>query len=36
MDGMPFRQAGDPESRKIICVADHASNFVPDGIELGI
>lgn len=35
-DDLPYRQVGDPRSAKIICVADHASNFVPDDIELGI
>ena len=40
-DHNPFRQIGDltergPNSLQIVCVADHASNQVPDGIELGI
>lgn len=32
----PYRQAGEPKRGGIVCVADHASNFVPDDIELGI
>ena len=34
--GMPFRQIGDIRPGGIVCVADHASNHVPAGIELGI
>ncbi|MEP0190867.1 MAG: N-formylglutamate amidohydrolase [Erythrobacter sp.] len=39
--GRPFHQLGDfgargPGAPRIVCVADHASNAVPDGIELGI
>jgi predicted N-formylglutamate amidohydrolase len=34
--GMPFRQIGDIRPGGIVCVGDHASNHVPDGIELGI
>lgn len=36
IDGQPYRQVGEVRSGGLICVADHASNFVPDGIELGI
>lgn len=32
----PYRQVGEPQRGGIVCVADHASNFVPDDIELGI
>lgn len=36
IDGKPYRQVGEPGSTGILCVADHASNFVPPDIELGI
>ncbi|QKG71701.1 N-formylglutamate amidohydrolase [Erythrobacter mangrovi] len=38
IDGRPFRQVGVDDLRPggLICVADHASNHVPTGIELGI
>ncbi len=36
IDGQPFKQIGTPERGGIVCVADHASNYVPDNIELGI
>lgn len=38
IDGLPYRQVGRAEARPggVVCVADHASNHVPDGIELGI
>jgi predicted N-formylglutamate amidohydrolase len=36
IDGQLFRQLGSPQPGGIVCVADHASNFVPDDIELGI
>lgn len=38
IDGLPYRQVGreDLRPRGLLCVADHASNHVPDGIELGI
>lgn len=36
IDGLPYRQAGEIIPGRIVCVADHASNFVPDDIELGI
>ncbi|NVE93915.1 N-formylglutamate amidohydrolase [Altererythrobacter lutimaris] len=35
-DGLPYRQLGDLRRGGIVCVADHASNVVPEGIELGI
>ena len=40
-DFQPFRQLGTPKrggpnSNGIVCVADHASNHVPEGIELGV
>ncbi|MXO83733.1 N-formylglutamate amidohydrolase [Altererythrobacter aestiaquae] len=36
MDDLPYRQVGEPRRGGIVCVADHASNYVPDDIELGI
>ncbi len=36
MDDKPFRQVGEAGLARILCVADHASNFVPDDIDLGI
>ena len=38
IDNLPYRQVGVEEARAggILCVADHASNYVPDDIELGI
>lgn len=38
LDGKPFRHVGVGDMRPggIVCVADHASNHVPAGIELGI
>ena len=35
-DGLPYRQLGTARRGAIVCVADHASNHVPDDIELGI
>ena len=35
-DGKPYRQIGTPQRGGIVCVADHASNHVPEGIELGV
>lgn len=32
----PYQQIGTDRGSGIVCVADHASNNVPDGIELGI
>lgn len=36
IDEKPYRQVGEARRGGILCVADHASNFVPDDIELGI
>nr|WP_137678267.1 N-formylglutamate amidohydrolase [Parerythrobacter lutipelagi] len=36
IDGLPYRQVGEPARGKIVCVADHASNYVPEEIELGV
>ena len=36
MDDLPYRQVGDPVPGRIVCVADHASNFVPEDVPLGI
>ncbi|WJY18478.1 N-formylglutamate amidohydrolase [Alteriqipengyuania flavescens] len=36
IDGQPYRQVGDVAPARIVLVADHASNFVPDEVELGI
>ncbi|MEX0342970.1 MAG: N-formylglutamate amidohydrolase [Erythrobacter sp.] len=38
IDNLPYRQVGTEDLRPggLLCVADHASNFVPEGIELGI
>lgn len=36
MTDAPFIRTGTPQRGGIIAVADHASNRVPDGIELGI
>lgn len=36
IDNLPYRRVGEPVPGKIVCVADHASNFVPEDIELGI
>ncbi|MBL4742706.1 MAG: N-formylglutamate amidohydrolase [Idiomarina sp.] len=38
IDNLPYRQVGVGDIRPggLMCVADHASNFVPEGIELGI
>lgn len=33
---MPYRQIGEPSKGGIVCVSDHASNQVPEGIDLGI
>ena len=32
----PWRHVGEPRPRGIVCVADHASNFVPADVELGV
>lgn len=36
IDGKPFRQVGDIRPGGIVCIADHASNHVPTGMDLGI
>ncbi|MFL0356452.1 N-formylglutamate amidohydrolase [Erythrobacter sp. GH1-10] len=36
IDGLPYRQIGEPKRGGMVCVVDHASNFVPDDIPLGI
>ena len=40
IDGQPYRHLGEPRpvsgEPTIVCVADHASNHVPEDIELGI
>ena len=36
INGRPYRQIGEAGSGGIVCVADHASNFVPDDVPLGI
>jgi predicted N-formylglutamate amidohydrolase len=36
VSGSVFRHAGDIRPGGIVCVADHASNHVPAGIDLGI
>ena len=36
IDEKPYRQVGDVKRGGLVLVADHASNFVPDDIELGI
>lgn len=36
IDGQPYRQIGDMKRGGLVCVADHASNFVPENIPLGI
>ena len=36
IDDKPYRQVGESGPSELMCVADHASNFVPEGIELGI
>lgn len=35
-DDRPYRQVGEPQKGGIVCVADHASNFVPEDVPLGI
>lgn len=36
IDGKPYRQVGDIRPGGIVCIADHASNHVPAGMDLGI
>lgn len=34
--GLPFKQIGNVTQGGIVCVADHASNFVPEDVSLGV
>ena len=36
IDGLPYRQVGEPIPGRIVCVCDHASNYVPEDIQLGV
>ncbi|MXO56853.1 N-formylglutamate amidohydrolase [Pontixanthobacter gangjinensis] len=36
IDELPYRRVGEAKRGGIVCVADHASNFVPDDVVLGI
>ena len=36
IDDKPYRQVGQASPDGIVCLADHASNFVPEDIDLGI
>ncbi|MBS7670431.1 N-formylglutamate amidohydrolase [Croceicoccus gelatinilyticus] len=36
MSFTPYRQIGEPRTGGIVLVSDHASNAVPEGIELGV
>ncbi|RDC60093.1 N-formylglutamate deformylase [Alteripontixanthobacter maritimus] len=36
IDGLPFRQVGVPRPGGIVCLADHASSYVPDDVPLGV
>lgn len=36
IDGKPYRQVGDIRPGGIVCIADHASNHVPQGMNLGV
>lgn len=36
IDGQTYRQVGEVAPARIVLVADHASNFVPEDVELGI
>lgn len=36
IDGQPFQQIGQVQPGGIVCVCDHASNYVPEAVELGI
>lgn len=35
-DWRPWRHVGEPRTGGLVVVADHASNFVPDDVELGV
>jgi len=36
LEHLPYRQIGEFQRGGIVCVADHASNHVPEGVDLGI
>nr|WP_298928208.1 N-formylglutamate amidohydrolase [uncultured Erythrobacter sp.] len=36
IDGLPYKQVGETKRGGLVCVADHASNFVPEDISLGL
>lgn len=36
IDGLPFKQIGEVKRGGMVCVADHASSFVPDDVQLGV
>ncbi len=36
IDGLPYRQIGELRRGGLVCVADHASNFVPEEAPLGV
>jgi predicted N-formylglutamate amidohydrolase len=36
IDGQPYKQVGEMRRGGLVCVSDHASNFVPEDIPLGI
>lgn len=36
LEDRPYRQVGEPRRGGIVCVSDHASNYVPQDIPLGI
>ena len=36
IDGLPYRQVGETVPGRIVCVADHASNHVPEDVPLGV
>lgn len=36
MDDLSYRQVGEVVPGRIVCVADHASNYVPEDVPLGI
>ena len=36
IDGLPYKQIGDVKPGGMVCVCDHASNFVPEDVPLGI
>ncbi|MBV7260038.1 N-formylglutamate amidohydrolase [Erythrobacter crassostreae] len=36
IDGLPYKQVGETKRGGLVCVADHASNFVPEDVSLGL